>query len=368
MAETSEDNGPDTQGKRPDKPLVAICIPVLNGAKFIPAAVASVWDQTYPNLVLCFSDNASTDTTAELIEWAKTGPVPVISTRHDAMLSQAENWNAAVALAPAEAKYFRVWCVDDIQTPDAIEKLVDLMERNPEVGVAGSYCVNYGSMVDNRGLDPNREVFSGAEAARPFLLRKFDPIPASHVMVRTSLLSDEVPLYDASSGINFLDNEMVLRLLQHTQFGLVPEALGYVRVQAESVTQSVAKPQKKEIADWLTFIDRYGSAYFTDEEVANVRRWHLNHYRRQLFRWRFDKSVKPEVIAKHSDRLARDGYKTGLVQLLGAVLARIFRTERLPECDQWVDMNAEEQAHSDAERVAYLNSLLAAYDATQPQM
>ncbi|MBI1866586.1 MAG: glycosyltransferase family 2 protein, partial [Candidatus Staskawiczbacteria bacterium] len=48
-------------------PLVSIILPTYNRAKYIAKAIESVWRQSYKNLELIIVNDASTDTTGELI-------------------------------------------------------------------------------------------------------------------------------------------------------------------------------------------------------------------------------------------------------------------------------------------------------------
>src|SRR5574342_740455 len=57
----SEDNVSDTQ------PLVSVVIPVYNGERTIRRAIESIFQQTYPNLEVVVVDDASTDSTAEIL-------------------------------------------------------------------------------------------------------------------------------------------------------------------------------------------------------------------------------------------------------------------------------------------------------------
>ena len=47
-------------------PQVTICIPVYNGAEFVAQTLNSVARQTYPNMRVIISDDASTDGSPEL--------------------------------------------------------------------------------------------------------------------------------------------------------------------------------------------------------------------------------------------------------------------------------------------------------------
>lgn len=52
----------------PAQPLISICIPVYNGAKFLEETVASVLIQDVDDMEVLIQDNASTDDTPVIIE------------------------------------------------------------------------------------------------------------------------------------------------------------------------------------------------------------------------------------------------------------------------------------------------------------
>src|SRR4051812_26729557 len=55
-------------------PLISIVLCSYNGAKFIDEQIQSLLQQTYPNLEIIISDDASTDNTPALLEKYKTHP------------------------------------------------------------------------------------------------------------------------------------------------------------------------------------------------------------------------------------------------------------------------------------------------------
>ena len=110
------------------QPLVAVVTPVYNGEPHLKHTLRCVQAQTYPNLVHVVLDNASTDDTPEQIRAAEGGRVPIQAHRNDKLLPQVENWNAALALCPPEAKYVQFLAADDLIRSDAIEKLVEAAE------------------------------------------------------------------------------------------------------------------------------------------------------------------------------------------------------------------------------------------------
>ena len=159
-----------------EQPLVAVLTPVYNGGKYLAETMACVQAQTYPNLVHVVLDNASTDTTPEIISRYLNSRVPVVTKRNSALLPQRENYNATVALAPAEARYLKILAADDLMRPDAIARLVDVCERNPNVTTAS--CLDcYNGTVRSIDLHPTRETHPGREfAERAAFLRENFPI------------------------------------------------------------------------------------------------------------------------------------------------------------------------------------------------
>ena len=74
-------------------PLVSICIPTYNGAKFIAEAMDSAIKQTYSNLEIVVSDDDSKDETLSIIEAYKTKTsIPVSIYNHEPNGIGA-NWN-----------------------------------------------------------------------------------------------------------------------------------------------------------------------------------------------------------------------------------------------------------------------------------
>src|SRR5262249_31614192 len=127
------------------RPLVAICTPVYNGAKWLEAAaLASMKAQTYRPLVHIIIDNASTDGTAEIIaRYVQEAPFPVIVQRNPRTISQVDNFEASVQLAPPEAAWFATLCYDDMLKPNAIAEMMALAEGHPDmVMIGGGESIN----------------------------------------------------------------------------------------------------------------------------------------------------------------------------------------------------------------------------------
>lgn len=117
-------------------PLISICIPTYNGAAYIAEALESALQQTYCNLEIIVSDDASNDDTLKIIESYKSKTnIPIYIFHHEPKGIGA-NWNNCVK--HARGKYIKFLFQDDILHPYCLEKMVALAERDENIGLV--YC------------------------------------------------------------------------------------------------------------------------------------------------------------------------------------------------------------------------------------
>jgi glycosyltransferase involved in cell wall biosynthesis len=109
-------------------PLVSIGIPVYNGEDSISRALDSLLMQTYDNLELIISDNASTDRTSQICKEYASKDSRIKYYRNPRNLGVYANYRRVVALAAGE--YFTWAAVDDLRPPGAIESCVNALSVN----------------------------------------------------------------------------------------------------------------------------------------------------------------------------------------------------------------------------------------------
>lgn len=287
-------------------PLVAIATPVYNGARFLAETMECVQAQTYPNLVHCVLDNASTDGTAEIIERYRGGRVRLIAARNAETLPQVQNWNAALRLVPKEAAYFRTLPHDDLILADGIEKMVALGERRPEVGIIG--CHEWiGERLEGADLPAGREVLDGRAIVRGALLNVTHGFSHDHSLFR--MPPDGMPehFYDAEyygTPLLSFDTDAGMRALVRGSYGCVHEPLGVTRLHPESVTSVEVTPIRLKLWADLQLIDRWGPKAFDSEaEYRACRSKHLGFYFRHLLLYKI--RGRSELLKRHMNWLAR---------------------------------------------------------------
>jgi glycosyltransferase involved in cell wall biosynthesis len=109
------------------EPLVGVVVAVKNGERFLSEAIASIVAQTYPHREIVVVDGGSSDRSAEI---ARSFPeVRCIAQRGDGL---AGAWNQGVEAARGELIAFLD--SDDRWIPDKLERQVELLAREPELG------------------------------------------------------------------------------------------------------------------------------------------------------------------------------------------------------------------------------------------
>lgn len=113
---------------------VTIGMPVYNGEKFIARAIDAVLGQTYKDLTLIISDNASTDGTQAICEeYARRDP-RVRYMRYEE--NRGASWNFNNTFHHSRSEYFKWQCVDDSMAPTMVEQCVAALDREPGVVLA----------------------------------------------------------------------------------------------------------------------------------------------------------------------------------------------------------------------------------------
>lgn len=238
-----------------NQPFVSVLTPVYNGAQFIRQCIDTVLGQTYQNYEYVIVNNCSKDGTLEIArEYSKKDSRIRIHDNVD-FLPVIANHNMAFSQASPKAKYIKVISADDFMAPNCIEKMVELAEANPSVGIVGSYQLS-GDKVRWQGFPYPQTVFPGRELCRRVLLgsdKEFGFGTPSSTLYRADLVRSTNEFYPNDSP--HADTSACFKFLAESDYGFVHEILAYEITHQE--TQSYASAQ----------INRYASAILNDAIV-----------------------------------------------------------------------------------------------------
>ncbi len=119
--------------------LVTVAITTYNSGKFILETLESISSQTYPDIELIVSDDASQDDTLEIVRrWIKNegnlkrfSRVEILETLKNTGVSA----NANRALKASSGEWIKYIGADDTLIPDCIKENIQYISDNPEVKV-----------------------------------------------------------------------------------------------------------------------------------------------------------------------------------------------------------------------------------------
>jgi glycosyltransferase involved in cell wall biosynthesis len=114
-----------------DRPRVSIGLPVYNGEKYIAEAIRCVVNQTYTDLELIISDNASSDRTLEICQAFTASDSRIRLFANATNVGAAKNFNRLVQLSRGE--YFKWTAHDDLFAGDFIRQCVKVLDANPGI-------------------------------------------------------------------------------------------------------------------------------------------------------------------------------------------------------------------------------------------
>jgi len=239
-----------------DLPLVSIIVPVFNGEKYIRESLNSILAQTYPRVEILVMNDASTDSTLD-----------IIATYGDRMrhYSQSQNkgqyQNVNDGLNMVQGTYIAVYHADDIYEPSIVQKQVEFFENHPEVGAV--FC--HDIFIDAEGHEYGRltiplELRFLPTLTYPVILNavlthknRFFRAPSS--MVRASVYKDVGP-YRAGEFDIASDLEMWLRIGRKYSIGILPEYLFRYRHGHGNWSQR-DRHLKTEEEGYFRIIDQY---------------------------------------------------------------------------------------------------------------
>lgn len=158
-------------------PLVSVLIFNYNYGKYLRECLESVLNQTYDNIEICFSDNASEDDSWSIInEYAARHPGLITITRNRLNFGVESNWlNCSTN---ARGKYYVSLCSDDALMPDYVGSCVKALEEHPEAAFAMVHrriIDEIGNHVDEPPFYNKSCLIPGPEQAAVYMMAAVNP-------------------------------------------------------------------------------------------------------------------------------------------------------------------------------------------------
>lgn len=209
-------------------PRLTIGLPVYNGENYLAESIEALLGQTYEDFELVISDNASTDSTADICRRYGARDSRIRYIRQPRNIGLQPNHNFVVKEARGEL--FKMASHDDLYARDLLKRCVDALDEHPEVVVA--HC--WEAVIDSSGnvtkiLDypVATDAPRAPDRLRALLFDGWDDytygVMRTRVLLRTRLHGSH----------HFADRSINTELALHGPFYMVPEWLYFRRDHPE---------------------------------------------------------------------------------------------------------------------------------------
>lgn len=238
---------------------VSVIMPIYNAEKYVTKAVESILNQTFQDFELILVNDCSTDSSVQIIQSIQSSKIQLLHTPQNSGAAISRN----LGIAAAKGEYIAFLDADDWAYPYRLQKQVDFLDRNPSIGLLGTWA---------EIIDENKNLID------EFLLE----IPQNQIAMRlifhncfatsSVMLRKKFALYQFDTTYPPAeDYELWMRLSTQTQFGIIRERL----VKYLSHSQGISKLKKEQMEENVLRILRNGLGKFglepTEKEIATHR-------------------------------------------------------------------------------------------------
>lgn len=243
-------------------PSISIGLPVYNGARFLPQALESLLGQSFSDIELIVSDNASSDSTQDICTEYAMHDARIRYVRQNVNIGAMRNWNFVAK--QARGKYFKWSSASDYCAPDMLARCFAAMEAESDIVLCyGQTCLvdqETGELTEYTG---NIEVMEDLPHERfSKLCGSLKLNNAYGGLIRTDALH-RTKLNRLYSGGDII---LMAELALMGRFRLLPQTLLYRRMGRETSSNELSAsdlavfldPQKTHNLDLLHFSTHLG--------------------------------------------------------------------------------------------------------------
>ncbi|MCC5966655.1 MAG: glycosyltransferase family 2 protein [Natronohydrobacter sp.] len=219
-------------------PRVSVILAARNAESMVADCLSSVLASDFSDFEIILVDDASSDKTLQVAELVASRDSRVRVYRNSSRMWLAASLNKAIRKSSGE--FIARIDADDMMTPDRISTQIDVLQRNPSIGVVGSAVAKIDESGGFLGLSPPKCPSAIIHWTSIWRVPFFHPT----VMMRRSILCKNNLLYDDSLQRS-QDFEFWRRLLVHTSGFNIYRPLILYRCHPQQTTQIQIHESKK---------------------------------------------------------------------------------------------------------------------------
>lgn len=213
--------------------LISIILPIYNGEKYLVEAIDSIIQQTWSNWELILINDGSKDHSLEVIQKYKDPRITVVDQVNKGLAATLN-----IGIQRAKGSFIARQDQDDVSLPLRLEKQVEFLKSNAQVGIVGCHAQIIG--LNGKKIGVHRHPANNHEL-QLFLLHN-NPFVHSSVMFRKEVF--EKTGYYCTDPLRQPpeDYELFSRIARDWQVANIPEILHIYREVKTSMSRDKANP------------------------------------------------------------------------------------------------------------------------------
>ncbi|MCK5285790.1 MAG: glycosyltransferase [Candidatus Pacebacteria bacterium] len=214
------------------KPKITVLMPVYNGEKYLEESIKSILNQTFTDFEFLIINDASTDESKNIINSFNDPRIKLVENEENIGLTKSLN----KGLILAQGEYVARMDDDDISLPKRFQIQVNLMNKNPKIGVVGTWAKVIGE--SNKKYIKTYSNFEKIKALSIFKNILIHP----SVMMRKNIL-DKYDLKYNEELTHSQDYDLWARLMLYSPITNIKKILILYRIHKENESHLYTKIQ-----------------------------------------------------------------------------------------------------------------------------
>lgn len=243
-------------------PEISVLMPVYNAESYLDEAIQSVLNQSFTDFEFIIINDGSTDNSKKIIQSYNDKRIKYIENATNIGLVATLNKGIDICAG----RYLARMDADDISLPERLEKLYVFMEKNPEIGLCGTWFETFNKSGHFTIVKYKPDDFS-------IRLNHLYAIHVSHgtCIIRLSVLIENNLRFDPEFA-HAEDYDLWSRISDYCKMANIQEVLYKVRINEQSVSVKFNSIQKaNSIRVKKNLFNKLGCD-FNEDEITTFER------------------------------------------------------------------------------------------------
>lgn len=201
---------------------VSVIVPTYNRAHLVRETIDSILSQTFNDFELIIVDDESTDSTDEVVKSYKDKRIRYFKHQHHGIIAANRNYG----IRRAKGKYIAFCDDDDLWFPQKLEKQVQELEKDSQIGLVCNNEIGF----DDKG--DHGELIKTKLTDQDFTFESLiavNRVSTSTVLVRKAVLNDVGMMDESPELVAVEDYELWLRIAKKYRVKYIDMPLGKYR-------------------------------------------------------------------------------------------------------------------------------------------